>query len=480
MQKSRTVSAFIVIVFLIVASACSLQSIETEQEIVIPDDDRLTESDFAILIGRKSGLITYLGPNGNIFTTNQAGGNTVAITSDANLDQVEDLNQALEAVYYLLPTWSTDGRQLAFAQHRITNSGEQDFAYGLQQISQTVQQQDQNQRTSSYTIFAADSEGQNRQELWRGTARPIYMYWAPDGVTLSVILQEPNGNALQFALLSTNDPLRTSETMQVIDVGAPLYWDWAPHSKQILTHIGSVPPAERVSLLSLEDQIVEEILDVAPARFASPDIAPSGEWVMLPLQSDIEEDDDTWVSIINLATREKSVIERLDGDLFIGGSFSPDSSMVAYIASATTAGPIEGELAIYTLGTGNLKISKAKNIVAFFWSPDSSKIAWFELIESEDSESNNGRPQFGLHIFDVESQNVVELVEPFRTTAQFNEVLTFYSQYQRSATIWSPDSRTVTLPVRTPEGPVIITMDISGEIHPRTLAPGVLAFWSAE
>lgn len=477
---TKALSAFFLIGFVLLVTACNLQPSVTGQEITVPDDERLTESDFAILIGRRSGLITYLGPNGNILTTDQAGRNTVSITSDANLDQIDDLNQAIEAIYYLLPTWSTGGRKLAFAQHRITNLSDQDFAHRFQQASLKTQQQDQNRRTSIYTIYAADANGENRQELWRGTARPIYMYWAPDGLNLSVLLQEPNANALQFALMSTNNEPSTSETLQVIDVGAPLYWDWAPHSKQILTHIGSVAPTERVSLLSLETQIIEEVFDVSPARFASPDISPNGQNVLLALQADNEEDDDTWISIINLTTRKRSVIEKLDGDLFIGGSFSPDSSMVAYIASDSTAGPAKGELAIYTLATGDLKLSKAKNLVAFFWSPDSSKIAWFELLEPDDDETDNGLPKFGLHIFDIKSRNVVELVNPFQSTAQFNEVLTFYSQYQRSATIWSPDSRTVTLPVRSLEGPIIITMDVSGEIHPRTIAPGVLSFWSAE
>ena len=479
-KSTRTLLFFVLMGLLFVTTACNLQSSETGQEIVIPKDERLTESDFAILIGRKSGLITYLGPNGNIFTTNQAGRSTTSITTDANLDKVDDLNTAVEAIYYLLPTWSTSGRKLAFVQHRITNIKEQDFARSFQQISFQAQEQDQNRRTSIYTIYAADPDGSNQQELWSGTARPIYMYWAPDGRNLSALLQDPNASALQFALLSTDGESNGSDQFQLLDFGAPLYWDWAPHGKQILTHIGSIPSTERVSLLSLEAQVIEEILDIAPARFASPDISPNGQNVMLPLRSDVEDDDDTWVSIFDLNTRKRSVIEKLDGDLFIGGSFSPDSSMVAYIASETTAGPIEGELAIYTLATGDLKLSKAKNLIAFFWSPDSSKIAWFELINQDEGDDSNGRPKFGLHIFDVESQNIVELVKPFETTAQFNEVLTFYSQYQRSATIWSPDSRTVSLPVRTPEGPVIIAMDVSGEIHPRTLAPGVLSFWSAE
>ncbi|MFK7804386.1 MAG: hypothetical protein AB8G95_22310 [Anaerolineae bacterium] len=481
-------------------SACGLiqPAPETEEKndaadtsIEANEVERLTESDFAIFIGRKSGLITYLGPNGNIFTINQAGRNNVSITSDSNLEQFEDLSRAPDAVYYLLPTWTTSGRKLAFAQHQITDTRDQDFAQvpNLISNSQTgmfsigyspaqplARPEQQNGRTSIYTIFSADADGENQQTLWTGTARPIYMYWAPDGETLSVLLQEPGGSELQFALLKAGDSESNQETFQIIDVGGPLYWDWAPHTNQILTHIGSVPPTERVSLLSLESQVIEEILDLEPARFASPDISPDGRLVMLPLQSDVADDDDTWVTIIDLTTRNKSVVDRLDGDLFVGGAFSPDNSMIAYIASTGTA---EGELAIYTLENGNLVISQSKKLLAFFWSPDSSKIAAFGVVPS-DEDSNSGRPTLSVQIIDVQSEGVTELFSSFETTSQFTEVLTFYSQYQRSATIWSPDSQNIVFPVRTRDGPMVITMDVSGTIHPRTLAPGVLAFWSAD
>lgn len=480
---------------LLLFSACDLlptlptESTESTESKTSSDDERLTESDFAILIGRKSGLITYLGPNGNVFTINQAGRNKTSITSDSNLDQIEDLNRATDATYYLLPTWTTSGQKLAYAQHQITDSRDQDFAQaGMIQIANSSLPsidlgQQQNGRSSTYSIYSANADGMNQQRLWMGTARPIYMYWAPDGQTLSVLLQEPNGSELQFALLSTeneNENLASSEqnenTFQVVDVGGPLFWDWAPHGSQILTHIGSTTLTERVSLLSLESQIIEEILDIAPARFASPDISPNGKLVMLPLQSDAADDDDTWITVMNLATRNKSVIEKLDGDLFVGGSFSPNSDKVGYIASKGTA---EGELAVYTLANGDLFISESKNLIAFFWSPDSSKIAAFEAVPTDES-SANSRPRYGLHIVDIENNTTVKLFNEFETTTQFTEVLTFYSQYQRSATIWSPDSRAVVLPIRTPEGPMIIAMDVTGTIHPRTLASGVLAFWSAD
>ncbi|MFT5193360.1 MAG: Tol biopolymer transport system component [Cellvibrionaceae bacterium] len=506
----RLSTALVAVGIFLIFSACNLLPAlrdEADNTSSSSANDRLEESDFAILIGRKSGLITYLGPNGNVFTTNQAGRNLVSITSDSNLDKIQDLNRAPEAVYYLLPTWSTSGRKLAFGQHHVTNSSDQDFAQApdnnLQnqpqsisisneqnqlEISEptagTIQQQDRDSQTNVYTIFSADADGANKKIVWRGTARPIYMYWAPDEVTLSVLLQEPGANALQLVLISTTEPYAGNEAIQVIDVGGPLYWDWAPHGKQILTHVGTTAPSERMSLLNLEASVVEEVLDFSPARFAAPDISPDGRRIMLPLRSDIVGDDDTWVSIISMATRKKSTIDKINGDLFIGGAFSPDSSKVGYIASKANAETPVGELAVYTLETGELAISESKNLIAFFWSPDSSKIALFELIPSttgEDNEqSTNGRPKLGLYIFDVESEEVVELIKPFETTAQFTEVLTFYSQYQRSATIWSPDSQSVVLPVRTPGGPVIIVMDISGKIHPRTLAPGVLAFWSAE
>lgn len=452
--------------FFILVSCGYFPAYDEPANLSVSDGQLLEESEFALLIGGRSGLITYLGTDGNVYVTDQTGQQVIPITADANASAFESFNNAPEVKYYFLPTWSTAGQRLAFAQHHIRDDSGQNVAQ-LQMVNSPAQNDDQPNRKSTFSIIAANGDGTEAQAVWTGESRPIYMYWAPDGETLSAILQLQNAGTLQLMVMNTAD-----QSVEVIDVGAPLYWDWAPTGRQILTHIGSADGSERMGLLSLEEQVVEELFTFDLARFSSPDISPDGHMAVFPTRATEEDDDDTWVSVLDFATRENKVIERLDGDLLIDATFSPDSQHVAYVATKTT-GPSSGELAVYTLGTGDLFVSSEKQVTAFFWSPDSQKIAWFERVD--------GNPRaVDLHVLNLNTQKSILLMSNIQTTPQFGEVLTFHSQYQRSATIWSPDSRTVVFPMVQGDSTVIMAMDAGGKIKPRQLGQGVVSFWSAE
>ncbi|MEM9774717.1 MAG: hypothetical protein AAF902_09070 [Chloroflexota bacterium] len=452
---------------LFVLTGCGqLPDIDEPANLSVQEGERLQESDFALLISNRSGLITYLGTDGNVYVTDQTGQVTTPITADANATSLESFNNAPEIKYYLLPTWSTAGQKLAFAQHHIRNESGQNVAQ-LQRVALPTQNDSESARKSTFTIFATNGDGTDTHALWEGEARPIYMYWAPNGETLSAILQPQNAGSLQFVVMSAAD-----QSVDVLDIGAPLFWDWSPTSQQIMTHIGSGDGLERMGLLSLDGQVVEEIFDFELARFSSPDISPDGRLVAFPTRSEEDDDDDTWVSVFDFGTREKRVIERLDGDLLIDATFSPEGKHLAYVATKTS-GPARGELAVYSLETGKLFVSNEKRVTAFFWSPDSQKIAWFERAESD-------LRSVDLNVLDLNSGESVLLMTGIQTTPQFAEVLSFHNQYQRSATIWSPDSRTVVFPMVQGESTVIVAMDAGGKIEPRRLGEGVVSFWSAE
>ncbi len=75
-----------------------------------PQGMHMPESPLLSALERKSGLIAYVGVDGNIYTINQAGGDKASITQDATL-QSEDDGIRLS---YFLPTWSPDAKQFAF------------------------------------------------------------------------------------------------------------------------------------------------------------------------------------------------------------------------------------------------------------------------------------------------------------------------------------------------------------------------------
>lgn len=84
----------------------------------------------------------------------------------------------------------------------------------------------------------------------------------------------------------------------------------------------------------------------------------------------------------------------------------------------------------------------------------------------------------GLFILDVNSGESRQ-IRFFQPTPEFFSTLSFFDQYQRSATIWSPDSKNVVVSaVSGEENRGIWVINASGQLDPRLVAPGSLAFWS--
>jgi hypothetical protein len=84
-----------------------------------------------------------------------------------------------------------------------------------------------------------------------------------------------------------------------------------------------------------------------------------------------------------------------------------------------------------------------------------------------------------LQVLDVTTGESRELFT-YRPTQQFLSVLPYFDQYHQSATIWSPDNNNLVLSFLSQSGPGIAVVAASGNLEPRMLAQGYLAFWSWE
>src|SRR4026208_588320 len=76
----------------------------------LPKDVQIPQSPLLSTLERKSGLIAYLGADGNMYVSDQGGGHLKQLTKDAVIPQ----SQGDPLFYYQYPTWSRDGNQLAF------------------------------------------------------------------------------------------------------------------------------------------------------------------------------------------------------------------------------------------------------------------------------------------------------------------------------------------------------------------------------
>ena len=118
-------------------------------------------------------------------------------------------------------------------------------------------------------------------------------------------------------------------------------------------------------------------------------------------------------------------------------------------------------------------------MVAFFWSPNGKRVAFFERQFSADlaDETPEGILQLSFHVMDIESGES-ETLFSFTPSEQFAALLPYMDQHQRTFTIWSPDSQYIALSALTESGPAIIVAQADGDFEPRVLHPGTMAVWS--
>jgi TolB protein len=402
---------------------------------------------------RKSGVIVYLGVDGNIYTINQGGGDLTAITDDAQIDPETFSETELRA--YLLPTWSPDSKSLAF----IGLDGAQD-------------------NPNKVTIHTAEADGSDLKELFDSEDRfPVYLYWSPESDQLSFYTVSQLGGLLQLL------PGEGGES-KILDAGQPFYWAWSTDGRRLIIHEGDESGNSRLSFLTPLDRVIEEELEFQPGLFQTPDWSPDGNQLLI---SALEEGESSLYLTDYLGASTKKLVTIEEGS--VGFAWSPNGEQVAYIAgNRLESGNLLGNLSVIDLEEPDTPIFTSEEpTIAFYWSPDGSKIAYFvptivappegaSGTETEDTE--NQQVLFGLHILDVKKGESKRL-NLFQPTAEFLNITQSFDQYQRSTTIWSPDSQNIVISAISPEGtPRIWIVHESGNLDPRPIAEGRIAFWS--
>ena len=306
---------------------------------------------------------------------------------------------------------------------------------------------------------------------------PIYIYWAPDSLSLSFIMQEST-RGFTLYLLQTD-----SGRLMKLDAGSPYYWDWSPDSRTIVAHAGGENGVTtgRLSLISVNGRGQGKTdMPVKPGLFQSPVFASNGSTVVAAVR-----DRSNRSSLAGLS-REGQIREGLAG---LEGaavfSRSPDGRRLAFIDGSPTPllGAV-GSLRLIDFKPG-LQMPRSANlprgVSAFFWSPDGSRIAYF-VPELQRTGAQNLILLFTLFILDAESQEASRLLTFIPSPDFVQQIVPFHDQYQRSHTIWSPDSEYLVLDNLTSEGkPGIFTVSVSGREEtpePRMIAHGNLPFWS--
>lgn len=423
----------------LVLAACSPSGgeIRSPRGTLTPDRDR-----------EGPGEVAFIGGDGNLYTWNLLDAQPRTLTDDAGPRPDGSLRVYEELV------WAPAGDRLAFIGLTRSAAGE-----------------------TTGSLFIVDANGEGKAEVYASEHEvPFYVYWAPDGERLSFLTTSADGDGLHLKLVSVS-----GGGARRLDTGQPYYWDWSPQGDALVVHVGAAPDG-RLEFLTPAETVRLHPVPLEPALFQAPAWSPGGDTAVLAIR------DAEGAPALALVDREGAIVRsltRLQGA--VAYSLSPDGERLAYIAGQRHAGlGLLGPLRVISIETGAVLASTEDALVyAFFWAPDGERVAYFapslvspELESQEIVQQDDPGLRFGLHVLEASDGETRRLLV-FEPTPSLLSVLPFHDQYQRSTTIWSPDSRSLIVPVVEEDGEANLwVVDVEESEAPRVLGPGVLGFWS--
>ncbi|MCS6910552.1 MAG: hypothetical protein NZM11_08295 [Anaerolineales bacterium] len=397
----------------------------------LPEGVRLPESPLTAALVRKSGVIAYIGQDGNVYTIDQSGGNQVQLTNDAYLDETSFR-------FYGVPIWAADGEALAFVAYE--GSGDD---------------------LSHNSLIVANKDGSGLREAYKSSDYMVYYHWSPDGRNIGLLSQLSNTLALKMVPIAGGEP-------QIVDAGVPFYWDWSPDGRAVFIHADG--EAGRLAYLQLGENaadVIEFSLDIVPSAFKAPAFSPDGSQILVAQRGETE----SALILANADGGEARILATFKHD--IAFAFSPDGTRIAYLNSNELLGPVT----VIDPASQREAIELDEQVYAFFWSPDSRSLAYFTVEEITDEEGRTGKISW-LKVLDVasgRSRSLTQLVP----TQHFLQLVPFFDQYQHALTLWSPDSQYLVFSSNYGDNQSgIFVVHASGNLEPRLIAEGQLGVWS--
>jgi TolB protein len=394
--------------------------------------------------------IALIGMDGNLYLV------------DRNGENLEHIVVADENTLLAHPTWSPDGKRVAFVAYRETDGG----------IESTL-----------HTVSAA---GDTSQELYLSADNPpFYLYWSPDSQHISFLTQEDSGLALRLTAVSGK------ESPRVLERGSPFYWSWSPDGGEMLMHIGGarrLSDEARLAIINDRPESEPAVLDDAPANFQAPAWSPDGSQLLYA-----GEDEDGGQALFVRQRENGAVVRLVRVSGLVRFNWSPDGQWIAYQQIDDPRIAPLGDIFVIDVGeNGEARDVRQVTLdpaLAFFWSPDSQSLAL--LVPSLEGQGPSARHgglaaplpqepgfQFRWWLVDVPTGELRPLAA-FEPTRSFLLIVPYFDQYAQSIRFWSPDSRYLVYSHQESRQQAgIWVVDTVGEEPPHRLVDGTLGVWS--
>ena len=353
------------------------------------------------------------------------------------------------------PSWSPDGSHIAVIRSDGTNTGVVVFDVA-----------DPATGPADPTVI-----------FLRPSAAPFYVYWTPDGRSVSFLVNESNKLSLRVAPSDGSAPIDGSGKGSLVRSGDPLYFEWLD-ADRLFAHIGTG-----------SEGFLGEIGADGNAKGAS--LKRPGDF-----RAGIVSPDQASIAFVRgaIGGPGEVVVSRRDGSnehaMTVYGqtalTFDPKGGSVASIASATAddvAGFPLGPLKLMDAASGDVRTLVDGLVVAFWWSPDGRTIAALRVQPSIASATPSAAPsqepstEVRLIFTDVASgqtlsQPIVRPAERF-----VSSLLAYFDQYALSHRLWAPDSASILMPEVDEVGTTHVIVRYADGSDPIQL-DGDFAFWS--
>lgn len=382
--------------------------------------------------------IAYVGLDQNIHVIRPDGSDQQTITASGTAPAASGNGSRARGLRttFNWPAWSPDGRRLAY-----TGLAEGEAA----------------------SLWSYDLADQRSLRLFTSQDEvPFYLFWSPNGRQMAFLVQRRDSLSLLLAGADMADSARP------LAHGAPLYLMWAPDSQQLLLHIGGSARFSPLARLSVANAASarEELLLHRPADFRSPAWSPDGHLMALAAQDEAGRD------ALLVMSADGEVRHRIaDAAPSIAFVWSPARDEIAYSRQVEAGRATYDGITIATSDGSSSKRVADVEVLAFFWSPDGSHLAYVSLDERE------GR--LAWHVVARSGEGARRLATFLPTRDAFS-VFTFFDQYAASSAVWSPagDALVYAGMKVGSELPQVFVVPADGSAEPRPIASGTLAFWS--